>query len=191
MGLKRTTQPSLEPVTLADAKLHLREDLADVANDAYITSLIVTARQHCEDRIQRTLISSSWTLILDSFPAAIELTRPPLISITSLRYIDPAGVLQTLSPADYIVDTGNSETGYVVPAFNKTWPDTQARINAVEVLYVAGYGAAAASVPTPLRQWMLLAIGDMYSTRNASAERPVVPHNFADSLLDAYKIWSI
>ena len=46
-------------------------------------------------------------------------------------------------------------------------------------------------MPAAIRQWMLLAIGDMYERRTASGERPAVRHDFVDALLDRYRIWSL
>ena len=185
---RRFSQPSVEPITLADALVHLRADADSGANDAYITTLIAVARQTCEDRLDRSLIQSGWTLTLDSFPDAIQLGRAPIIAVQSVQFLDTNGVLQTLNPADYLLDTA-SEPGFLVPAYDRDWPDTREQINAVVVSYTAGYGTAPADVPMPLRQWMLLAIGDMYANRNATSDKPSVPRSFADGLLDPYRIW--
>ena len=53
MNTRTTTAPTVEPLTLAETKVHLREDLTDAGNDALITSLIAVARQACEHRVQR------------------------------------------------------------------------------------------------------------------------------------------
>ena len=186
---KRTGSPATEPVTLADAKAHLRVDGTD--EDAYITGLIGVARVAAEERLERTLVSTTWRLTLDGFPDAVKLTMPPIVSVQSLTYWDATGVQQTLAPADYVLDAV-SEPGYLVPAPGKAWPSTQSgRINAVTVDYTAGYGATAADVPPPIRHWILLAIGDLYAQRERSAERPVVAQNFADGLLDTYKMWGV
>ena len=186
---KRTGSPATEPVTLADAKAHLRVDGTD--EDAYITGLIGVARVAAEERLERTLVSTTWRLTLDGFPDAIKLTMPPIVSVQSLTYWDATGVQQTLAPADYVLDAV-SEPGYLVPAPGKAWPSTQSgRVNTVTVDYTAGYGATAADVPPPIRHWILLAIGDLYAQRERSAERPVVAQNFADGLLDTYKMWGV
>jgi uncharacterized phiE125 gp8 family phage protein len=187
---RRTAQPSSEPITLADALFHLKETSDGGQVDAKVTALIGVAREACENRTERTLITTPWRLTLDGFPEAIQLLQPPIIDVQSIEFMDAEGQWQTLDPQDYLVDTV-SEPGYVVPAFGKAWPVTRVQINSVRVNYTAGYGATAASVPMPLRQWMLLAIGDMYENRNASAERPTVQHNFVDNLLQPYRMIGI
>jgi uncharacterized phiE125 gp8 family phage protein len=184
---RRTGEPVVEPITLAEALYHLKEDADGSLNDGYVNTLITVARMACEDRTERTLVSTAWRLTLDAFPSAIELHQPPIISVESVEYTDEDGATQTLDPSDYKLDAV-SVPGYIVPAFGKSWPATRNEVNAVRVNYTAGYGATAESVPKPLIQWMFLAIGDMYTNRNASSDRPAVKHNFVDSLLDPYKV---
>lgn len=185
MALQLITGPTGEPVTLAEAKLHLRAG-DDTAEDAMITSLITAARQACEERLGRSLLPQTWQLTLDQFPEALELRRGPVRSITSIKFLDPDGVLQTLDPADYQLDTADPWVAYVVPALDTDWPDTQENINAVRVQYVAGY-ADAASVPGPVKSWILLALGDLYANRErSSAGVEIRVAEFVDRLLDPY-----
>ena len=190
---RRAGAPAAEPITLAQALHHLREIADGAENDAYVLGLIQAAREACEERTERTLLSTAWRLTLDGFPAsgAIELRQPPIIGVTSVQFKDVDGVLQTLAPTDYVVDTA-SQPGYIVPGPGLAWPETQSEaINTVVVNYTAGYGAAAADVPAPLKHWMLLAIGDMYEMRNASGDKPAVKHDFVDYLLNPYRLLGI
>lgn len=186
---KRTGPPAAEPVTLAEAKLHLRVDGND--EDAYITGLITVARMAAEDRLERSLVNTPWRVALDGFADAITLPMPPIVSVQSLKYWDADGVQQTLAGTGYVLDAA-SEPGRLVPAPGQAWPATQSgRVNAVEVNYTAGYGPTGSDVPAPVRHWMLLALGDMYANRERSAERPSVPQSFADGLLDPYRLWGV
>lgn len=185
MNLKRTAAPADDPISLAEAKKHLR--VTHTAEDDYITDLIMVARMACEDRIQQTLVCTPWRLTLDAFSTKVVLPMGPVLEMLSIQYVDVDGVTQTLVLADSQLASQN-DIYFLVPAVQKQWPATQAgRYGAVWVDYKAGFGVAAADVPTPLRRWMLLAIGDMYANRERSSDRPVVPQQFADGLLDAYR----
>ena len=177
---------AVQPVSLEEAKAQTRTDCAD--EDGLIGGYITAATDAASDRLQRALVPTRYRLTLDSFPSAIELLLPPIISVQSVKYIDANGAQQTLDPQDYFLDSV-SEPGYLVPAAGRAWPATQDRINAVEVEYTAGYADSA--IPSPIKSWILLAVGDLYEQRTRSAEKPVVPQFFAESLLDTYKIWSL
>lgn len=181
-----------EPLTLAEAKAHLRVTCTD--EDAYLTALITTARAEAENRLQRSLVPSAWRVALDAFPGpaypAIRLPMAPVTQITTLRYWSSTGVLVDLDPAAWLLDA-YSAPARLVPAPGTQWPaDAQVRPGAVVVDYLAGY-TTPADVPMPIKQWMLLAMGDMDTQRARSADRPAVPQHFADALLDTYRVWSI
>jgi len=160
-------KPSIEPLTLAQAKDHLRESGVD--QDALIAGLITAAREHAEGFTWRAFIDQTWDLFLDKFPkndGPIILPLPPLQSVTSLKYTDTAGVQQTLATADYTVDA-NAEPGRIVPVFGTNWPAVRNEINAVEVRFIAGFGPAGTDIPQPIVQAMLFQIGHLYENREA------------------------
>lgn len=152
-----------------------------------VASLITTARVACEERIGRTLINSSWTLTLNSFDDLDTLPYPPVASITSISYVNPEGTTVIMPSGDYLLEITDSKP-MVMPS--TSWPQTKDQLNAVTVVYQAGYGASAASVPAPLKQWMLLAIGDMYANREMSSDKPMVRQDFALRLLDPWIAYS-
>lgn len=190
MALMRIADAVVEPVTLDEARAHLRA--ATTLEDAIIASLIKVARVTCEDRLQRALIASSWRLTIDAFSPAIALRMPRIISVTSIKYVDEDGVQQILSPASYLVDTA-SEPGWIVPANGYAWPATRDQINAVEIEFSAGYGATAADVPAPIRQWILLMVGTLYENRETVVTQQgivSVSLGFTDRLLDTYRVFA-
>lgn len=187
MSYKLITAPTVEPVLLADAKWHCRIDGAD--DDALTTSLIVAAREQAEHETGRALCTQTWELVLDAFPDECILRNAPVQSIASVKYLDAAGVEQTLNLADTLLDK-DSEPGRLLPAYGKTWPATYPVANAVRVRYVCGYGAAA-DVPSSIKSWMLLAIGTMYAQRETmvSGQVAALPDRFWHRLLDAHRIY--
>jgi len=192
---RRAGEPVQEAIALADLWImtHLRE-VSDSGgpNDQYIEQVLIpAARVDCENRTERTLVSTPWLLKLDAFPSAIELRQPPIIAVQSVQYLDESGTLQTLDPADYVLDEA-SEPGFLVPAPDKAWPATQAgAVNAVRVAYTAGYGATRTTVPPPLKFWLAAAISSMYATREIDAASPRLPHDFCDGLLQPYRLLGI
>ena len=159
-----TTEPSLEPVTLVDMKLHLRVDCT--ADDDLITALIVAARQWCEDYEHRAYITQTITAKLDWLPNQMILPKPRLQSVTSVKYTDTGGDQQTLSTDLYDVDIFR-EPGQIVRGFNDTYPDTLDVVNAVEVIYKAGYGDAASDVPSKTIAAIKLFVAHLYENRVA------------------------
>jgi len=164
VALSLVTAPAAEPITLAEAKVHLRVDITD--DDSLITALIVTARQHVEAITRRALITQTWDLTLDAWPDGdtILVPLPPLQSVTSVTYKDSAGTVYTMPVTDYIVDKVE-EPGRIVLAYGKTWPSaTLYPAGAITVRFAAGYGDAT-KVPQAIKQAMLLLIGQWYESR--------------------------
>jgi uncharacterized phiE125 gp8 family phage protein len=163
MSLSLVTPPTVEPVTLTQFKQHARIDRDD--EDAVINGYLTAARRHVEAILRRQLLSATWRLTLDAFPCGpIYLPRPPLVSVTSVKYVDSDGVTQTLATGDYQVDTYR-EPAQVVAAYGTAWPVARYQPNAVEVIYVAGYGTLPTDVPQPIRQAIQLLASHWYENR--------------------------
>jgi uncharacterized phiE125 gp8 family phage protein len=178
------TAPTVEPITIDDVKLHIRQDASILTlEDGMITRLITSARQRAEHLTGRAFLQQTRGIVLDTFPNAIELTKTPVIDVVEVKYLDAANQLQTLSSSDYVVDSFGT-TGYIVPAYGKTWPSTYPEINAVRVQYRAGYGTTADSVPECVKDWMLLIIEDLYRNRGATVDKEVRAHPLLDCMLD-------
>jgi uncharacterized phiE125 gp8 family phage protein len=188
MPLVLITPPTAEPVSDIEAAEHLRVEDSD--ESTHIQGLIATARQYVEDYTWRALVTQTWELALDEFPSgAIVLAKGRLISVTSVKYRDAAGVEQTLDPSAYQVDDV-SEPGRALPAPGASWPSTEdGRVNAVRVRFVAGYGDPPA-VPGPIKSAMLLIIGHLYEHREMEIVGTIsTPLNFAvDALLSPYRM---
>lgn len=191
MPLKLITPPTTEPVSLAEAKAHLRVDGAD--EDALIDGLITAARQHAEVFTRRAFITQTWELVLDGWPnkESIEIPLPPLRSIVSVTYTDMDGVNTLWDAANYIVDT-DSEPGRLVLDYEKTWPAvTLQPAGGIRIRFEAGYGGSA-DVPQAIKQAMLLHIGFLYEQREAVTVGNIVnrlPLAY-DALLWPYRVFS-
>ncbi len=157
MSLILVTPPTL-PVTLAEAKAHLREDGDD--ENALIGALIAAAYSHAEKWTGATFSPSTWDYVAPAFSARIVLPKTPVASITSITYFDAGDVSHVLTAADYRLD---AERGIVTAA--SAWPEAFDRPDAVTVRFVAGDG-----VPPEVRTAMLLMIGHWFHNREAVAD---------------------
>ncbi len=189
MSLKLITPAATLPVTVAEAKAHARIEIAD--DDALIGAMLSAATDMAEQYTGRSLITQTWDMTLDAFPAYFELTRAPVASITSIKYTDTAGATQTLASTDYVLVLDDFSLAKVVPAYGVAWPTAR---DTVTVRYVAGYTNAAA-VPEAIKAWIKLMVSTMYENRETEAysSRAVsttVQMRFVDGLLDKYKVFA-
>ena len=166
MGLIIITAPASEPLTLQEAKDHLR--FTDSSEDTLISALIVAARQHIENLTGRALITQTLELQLDGFPATRKILLPssPVQSVSSVKYYDTDGALQTWSSTEYQVVTSQI-VPVIAPASGYDWPETDTdTLASVQVRYIAGFGNAAA-IPEPIKQAMRLLIGHLFTNRES------------------------
>lgn len=170
-GLTLVTPPAIEPFTLAAAKSHLRITSADTTDDDYIEDeLIQAARERCETVTNRQLITATWDYKLDGFPASgvIVMPKPPLLTVTSVSYVDSNGASQTFSSTLYTVRVyagPKAQRGTVALNYGQVWPVTRDQLDAVTIRFTCGYGATAASVPRRLVMAMKLDMGTLYANR--------------------------
>lgn len=170
-GVTVVTEPAVEPLALPEVKLNLRYPYD--YEDVLIRALITAARKYVETATGRALITQTLRLTRDHFPGWSEgytfrLPMPPLQTVTNIQYTDDAGVTQTVTAAEYVVDA-SSTPGRIALADGYYWPtDGIDQIASVKVNYVAGYGLAV-SVPQTIKQAMHLLIAHWFVNREAVA----------------------
>mgnify|MGYP000431892249 CR=1 FL=1 len=149
-SIQVTTAPEFEPLTLAEAREFCRID--DDSQDSTLTICIKAARERIENGTHRAIVTQTIRFTLDCFPATYPATynnqsiggppilvpRPPLVSVSSIAYIDTTGTTQTLSASNYTVDS-YSEPGRIVPAYGYSWPSTRDVPNAVTITCICGW----------------------------------------------------
>lgn len=125
MPVQLITPPAAEPVTLVEAKAHLRLDTA--LDDSYVSSLITMARQYIEEVCWRGLVTQTWELVLDGFqgedtlelgargrrvvgPAGTGFTELPRGNLSTSGFLPyivlPKGNLQTVNSVKYYDSSG-------------------------------------------------------------------------------------
>ena len=184
MNPKLVTAPSIEPVTLAEAKEHLKIDHGD--EDTYITNLITAARRYCEKYTRLALIEQTWAWTLDRWPAGkdtcdqnlapalrggdkrfIDFPITPLLSITSITTYDDLDNATIWAASNYYT---SSAQGRIYRRTGTSWPAVGRVGDGIEIVFKAGFGSLASDVPAPLRQGLLQLIAHLYEHRVAAEE---------------------
>jgi uncharacterized phiE125 gp8 family phage protein len=164
MSLTLTSGPAEEPVTVSEAKAHLRLDGS--AEDILIASLIVTSRLHVEAALGLALITQGWRLTLDRWPEGGTVRFPlrPIQSITSVTVRAADGTPATVSAEDYLLD-GQALSPRLVPRDGKWLAPGQAT-NGIAIEFDAGIGDDAEDIPQPIRHAILLLVAHWYEHRD-------------------------
>ena len=189
MALVLTSPAALEPVSVVEAKDHLRVDHSD--EDAYISSLILTSRLHIEAALSLALINQSWTWTFDAWPKrsqSVTLPLRPVSTITGVSTLASDGTPTAMPVTDYELD-GH----HVPPRLLRTvsqWPKPGKSQAGIEVSFVTGFGPAADDVPQPVRHALLLLVAHWYEHRDPieiGSDKTSVP-DAVSTLLKPYGI---
>ena len=189
--LRKITEPTAEPLTVAEAKGHLRVEHSD--DDTIISNVITSAREYVETYLDSTLMLTQYKMTLDLFPAHIELPKSPLSTVSgydsiTLTYTTDTEATVTLSTSEYRVDS-HAVPAVLRPLYGDSWPSHLADYNSIEVTFWAGYGSTSAAVPQRIRNAMLMLITHLYENRSSvqvGTVATVVPDSMR-MLLDSAK----
>ena len=180
--------PALEPLAVADAKIHLR--IGHSAEDELIAALIEAARLHVECAYGLALVAQGWMLRLDRWPScpAIDLPVWPVAAIETVRVIGEEGDAFLIDAAHYVLDA-SARPARLVRRPGRCWPNPGMPRSGIEIGFTAGYGEAAGDVPQPIRQALRHFVAYLYENRDGSesvslgAEPAIVA-----SLLSPYRL---
>lgn len=170
MKYRVITPPSSEPVSLTEARTHLRIEAfgspLEHPDDSYVSQAITIAREFCEQYLERSLATQTVQLVVDNFNSMIYLPNAPVQNVDSITYIDTEGVTQTLANSAYELDSFDNK---IRLQFGQRWPSVRVQEDAVTVTYTAGYTNGASPdtypIPAPIKAAMLLIIGNLYENR--------------------------
>lgn len=162
--LSITTPPVANLLNLADVKAYLRIDADSTHEDTLLNNLMLVATEQVLERTGRALLTTVFSLQIDSF-RDVEIPKPPLISIDSVTYYDSAGSQQTLSSSKYELHQGEEPA---VLEFLEDLPDLETnRTLPITINFTAGYGASADDVPESIKTYSKMIVGDLFDGARA------------------------
>lgn len=180
-----TVQPATELWSVAEVKAYLKIESYNKDEDAIIISYLKSAREFAEKYTNRAFITQTRKLTLDAIDAVypedrlsagvyelpynyfmggsdyIEFPNKPLASVTSFTYYDVTDTSAVWSSSNYNLDTAS---GRLYLKNGVSFPVTLRNRNAIEIVYVCGYGTKN-DVPASIRNAVLMLTGQMYETR--------------------------
>ena len=193
MSYSIITPATLKALTVQEVKDYLRVD--SNAEDTLLGVLIDASTQMAESYLGRFLLTTVIEEFYDFFPVyktgvdpfhgdrnIIFLSRGPVQSVASVKYIDGNGHEQTVTASDYRTDLV-SEPSRIMP--NEGWLGTKDTVNAVIIRYTCGY-TQASDVPANIKMAMLLMIGEMYEKRVDSVHRLPTASEY---LMNPYRVF--
>jgi uncharacterized phiE125 gp8 family phage protein len=179
------TPPIREPISIEEVKSHSRITISD--DDLLIQNQIIGIRKMVEDLFHLALITQTWTMYLDYLPCEIEIYKRPIQKINSVKYLDAAGVSQTIAANQYMVDL-NSKPPRIMPAPNASWPSVNLRPSAVAVEFDAGYGPDGNSVPANVLMYLMMTLGNFYENRESYSELKLNHLDFTENLMSSERL---
>ena len=163
-----STAPAVRPLTLTEVKTHLKIAITDCSQDDYLNLLIDMATDFGEKYTKRTFINTGFTTYRDDFNDSLLLRRSKTSAIASIKYL-VSDVLTTLATSIYDF-TDVNDFSEIFLKVDQVFPvDVDAVPQAVEIIFTAGYGAAATDVPADVKFAMLNHIAFLYSNRGDCA----------------------
>lgn len=199
--LSLVSPPASEPMGLDELKAHLR--VAGTTDDGEIVGMLIAAREAAEAYLNRALVTQTWDWWLPGFPLPdfperrLVLPKPPLQSVTSVKYIDAAGAEQTYATGNYVVVAPagpRAPAGWIERDEDASWPDLDAREDAVRIRFVAGW-TGPEKIPDGIRNGIKLIALHLYEHRGdrqeagiANAEPRMLPPT-AEHLMFPYRIF--
>jgi len=188
----RLVGPTVSPVTLDDVRMHLRIHHTD--EDPVLQSYIDAATQYLDGPqgiLGKSIVSQTWRQDYPAFASPLLLPLQPVQSVSEITYYDADNAVQTVPASTYALVPNAYGGPQIVLVAGQSWPSSYARDDAVSVIFVAGYGDPLLC-PAPVKQAMLLLIGDWYARREMSTEAklselPIAFHmliaNFREALV--------
>lgn len=176
VGHRLETAAAADPITRDEIRTLLRDP--PTAENDFIDLCLAEAVVMFEAATGIAAINQSWKLTLDHWPRGreawwngvveapiseiytgrgpnyVSLPRYPLQSITSLTTYDESNSSTSVTVGDYFYVDSASFPGRMVLNNSDAWPTALRNRNAIEIIYVAGFGATASDVPVVIKRAM-------------------------------------
>jgi uncharacterized phiE125 gp8 family phage protein len=187
VGEQIISPPTDYPISVADAKKQVELPADAPSHDDHFGRLIAAATRYLQDQTYRQFLVATYKFFYDQFPpgmAELFVPRAPLVSITSIAYLDTAGVSQTMPTADYQVATNCLPGRVSLKALGaRRWPQALQQGQAITITAVCGY-ATAADVPEDVKLVLLWLVNEWFNGRSGEDS----PSGWVSALIESLRL---
>ena len=213
MKSKVTSEPAVEPITLAEVKSHLNISGSD--DDTLITEYIKAARQLAEDYTGLKFITQTLEGYSDNWDGGatqgqwwsgrvegayfshvlngqghVTLDHGPCQSITTFETIDQSNAASTFNSSNYYLENFDNR---MFPRIHlndgATLPTALRQHNGIKITYVAGFGDTAADVPSSIKHALKYMTAELYEKRGGCDD--CVKESGMSPILKPYRIKTV
>lgn len=162
--VKLITPSSLTPVTLTEAKDHLKVTGTD--SDTLIQTYLNAAIKRVEDYRQSPVMDSEWELYAKDWAISFNLQKHPVSAVNSVKYYDDDNVLTTVQSSNYRLQD------FRVPCrleFDSNFdePSVYDREYPIVINFNAGFSYAASAHYALIKQVIFLELGTYHEIRQS------------------------
>ena len=191
-SIRRVTQPAVEPVSVAEAKVQLGISPDVAEHDAYLMGLIASARIAAESRLNMTLMATRWQAVRAGWwycsCEGVEMPYPPLLvdedHPITVKWKDRDGIVNEVNDTDIVADLDEFPGRVrVLSSISNGCCESVATVT-----WWAGV-VNPSDVPSPIRTAILRMVSRMFGDRGDTAE-DVLTNDQAVSHLLATCSWS-
>lgn len=203
--IRRVIEPAALPLSLNEAKAHLRLD--GPGEDALVAAAIRAATDLVEEHLGRALTTQTWILSLDRWPARrvvhnvaggpisavwepathVALPRAPVQSVDSVMVFADDDTGTAFSPANYFLDTAGEPARLTLRRGAGAPVPTRAA-GGIEVRFIAGYGDTQSDVPVALVEGIKRLVAHLFEHRDTIEPGAASMPANAEALLGPYRM---
>lgn len=181
------TPPEGFPITLAEAKAHLKVNWDD--EDGVITAFIMAAVSYLDGWsgiLGRCLVEQTWRIDYSQFCQELPLPLAPVTSIAGITWRNSEGQISTIDDDEYLLEVDSAGNSFVRFRNAYAFPSGLYERDAISVTFVAGYPADEddiSTVPGALKVAILLLVAEWFNNRETSVPGSVAELPFAVNAL--------
>ncbi|UCF50258.1 MAG: phage head-tail connector protein [Thermoplasmatales archaeon] len=163
-----TSTDPLDVISLNQIKNYLKIELTETSEDDFLTLLISGAVDFVQKYTKRQLLTTQFLTYRDYWSYQEELRKSRFVELDSVKYYTD-DVLTTFD-TDNFYSTDENDFSKIILKDNKTFPDLDNRVQAIQITFKAGYGTTSSSIPDDILIALRSHIAFMYSNRGDCIE---------------------